>query len=71
LRKLTDIERNACIFLAHHGNAFRPSDHDLSAETIEVCLVLDMLVKKKRVYVEPTDAGPVYRLTYQGIEDAA
>lgn len=71
MRKLTPEERNACVFLAYHGNAYQPDDNDWSAEAIEVRKMLDMLVKKKRAYVEPTDAGPIYRLTYQGIEDAA
>jgi len=71
MRKLTDVERNACIFLAHHGNSYQPDDNDWSAEAIEVRRTLDMLVTKKRAYVEPTDAGPIYRLTYRGIEDAA
>lgn len=70
MRKLDQIERNACMFLAHHGGSYRPNDDDWSMEAVEVRRVLDMLVKKKRAFTIPDDAGVTYKLTYQGIEDA-
>jgi hypothetical protein len=70
MRKLTYAELNACRFLAHQGGSHRPDEDDWSAAAIEVRNVLDSLVKKKRAFVIPSDAGPTYKLTYQGIEDA-
>jgi hypothetical protein len=70
MKRLDQTEINACISLAHRGGSYRPDCDDWCAEMVEVRRVLDALVKKKRAFVIPSDAGPTYELTYQGIADA-
>lgn len=71
MKKLTEIELGACRFLSSRGGSYRPDEDDWSAEAIKVRDVLYSLVRKKRAFVIPSDAGPTYKLTMQGIADAA
>lgn len=70
MKKLTDIEVNACRFLAREGS-YSPGLVWDTAAVREILNVMDSLVKKKRAFTEDTDDGPVFHLTAQGEVDAA
>jgi hypothetical protein len=65
MRKLTDIEVGAVMFLEREG-PFVPGDmlNATTGQTIKS--VLDSLVKKKRATVEMTDDGPRYTAISNG-----
>lgn len=70
MRKLTQPEANACRFLSQFGDrGFCPPETD-SAHGRKVVDVLNSLVRKRRAYVEASEAGPVFHLTLEGLYDA-
>lgn len=71
MRKLTQVEQNACRFLSQFRNGYCPGVTEASSAALEVRRVLDNLVKKRRAFVTTGDDGPVYSLTSEGEADAA
>ena len=69
MRKLTDIEVNACRFLAREGG-YSLSEFGGPA-TADLRAILDSLVKKKRAVSEGCDGSVRYVLTARGWTDAA
>lgn len=71
MRRLTQVEQNACRFLCQFRDGFCPGISETSAAALEVRRVLDSLVRKRRAFVTTGDDGPVYSLTATGEADAA
>jgi hypothetical protein len=68
MRKLTDIEVNACRFLAREGG-YSLGEFEGPA-TADLRAIFDTLVKKKRAVSEGFDGSVRYTLTAQGEVDA-
>lgn len=69
MKKLTPTEQSALYFLDRDGPCCPGSESDASRQLVRS--VLDGLVRKKFAVAEPTDDGPRYSLSAQGVEYAS
>lgn len=67
MRKLTDTERKVIAMIGAVGGSVCP---DAESQAPDRMKILNDLVKKHRLLVESTDAGPRFTLTTWGWEDA-
>lgn len=69
MRRLTSDEQRLLHLIAMAGGSWCPTQEE--RENNVVWLSLRSLERKRRLWVEPTDDGPRYHLTEQGMADAS